>query len=346
MHFFVTGHTGFKGSWLILMLKALGHKVSGYALDPVRGGLFDAAGLESLLERHFLADIRDFETLNEALSEVRPDVAIHMAAQPLVLQSYADPIETYTVNVNGTLNFLRGTQGLEDRPLSLVVTTDKVYRDQGTGDYSETAPLGGKDPYSTSKAMADILAQSWENGALNNKVLVARAGNVIGAFDKSPDRLIPDIVTSLQTKIPIAVRNPSAVRPWQHVMDCLVGYLMMIFRALEDPGMPRVMNFGPNDSERISVMELLQIAQKDFPELDIVVEPDDANSLETEFLTLNASLANSLLGWSPKLSVTEAVRLSLAELTESDARTLVSVQIQSFLDRLDDQTVSQISRKV
>lgn len=332
MHFFITGHTGFKGSWLILLLKHLGHDVSGYSLDAARGGLFERAGLQDQLETHFVGDIRDRPRLKSAINEVGPDFAIHLAAQPLVLRSYQDPLETLTTNVDGTRNFLEAISNCRNAPVSLVVTTDKVYRDDGKSPYQESDPLGGLDPYSASKAMADILTQSWAFTHPGLKLHVARAGNVIGAFDVSEDRLLPDIIRSLQSKQPLVVRNLNSVRPWQHVLDCLSGYLSFLFQVAEGQELPVVLNFGPDASSVRKVIHVLEEARKSFDELRFRIEPATATFKETDLLTLDSSKSNELLGWHDFIPFERAVAMALEELHREDALSLVNSQIKEFME--------------
>jgi len=331
MHFFVTGHTGFKGSWLILLLRELGHEVSGYSLQAAKGGLFERAGLESLIKNHYIDDIRDVESLKAALNACRPDFAIHMAAQPLVLRSYQDPVETYTTNVEGTRNFLEAITTLGNPPVSLVVTTDKVYRDDGKGSYVESDPLGGHDPYSASKAMADILAQSWAATNPRLRLHIARAGNVIGAYDVSEDRLIPDAVRALDSHSTLEIRNPEAVRPWQHVLDCLAGYLAFLEASLRGATLPVSLNFGPDSSSIRTVREVLAEAQRVEPRLSFCVAPSAQQNLkETQLLTLDSSRARSVLDWNNRVDFESAVAMCLPSNAESPLE-VVQSQIRYFI---------------
>jgi CDP-glucose 4,6-dehydratase len=331
MHFFVTGHTGFKGSWLIALLKSKGHEVSGYSLAAVEGGLFDLAKLDQDLKHHTIADIRDSESLSLALTQAKPDVVVHLAAQPLVLRSYEDPVETYTTNVNGTLNLLQAITHLSSPPITLVITTDKVYRDTGKGSYSELDALGGHDPYSASKAMADILTQSWAETHPSLRLHIARAGNVIGAFDVSQDRLLPDVIRALKQKTPLMVRHPEAVRPWQHVLDCLNGYLMFVDAIEDGQDLPVALNFGPDPDGMKSVTDVLRVASGMFPDLQIKTEAS-AKLKETRLLTLNSQMAYQKLGWENRLGFNEAVALSLGG-TLGNPRETASHAISIFLER-------------
>jgi CDP-glucose 4,6-dehydratase len=330
MHFFVTGHTGFKGSWLIALLKSKGHEVSGYSLAAVEGGLFDLAKLDQDLKHHTIADIRDLQSLSLALAEAKPDVVVHLAAQPLVLRSYEDPVETYTTNVNGTLNVLQAITHLSSPPITLVITTDKVYRDTGKGSYSESDALGGHDPYSASKAMADILTQSWAATHPALRVSIARAGNVIGAFDVSPDRLIPDLTRSVEKRKPFIIRSPESIRPWQHVLDCLNGYLMFIDAIAEGQELPVALNFGPDSLGMKSVRDVLQVASTVFPDLELEIALKSTPK-ETGRLALNSELAMKHLGWANGISFEQSV-VSCFPSRSNSPRQVVYQAIETFRD--------------
>jgi CDP-glucose 4,6-dehydratase len=309
-------------------LKSKGHEVSGYSLDPLDGALFTIAALEQDLKHHTIGDIRDISKLRAAISRANPDVVIHLAAQPLVLRSYEDPIETYTTNVNGTLNLLEVITELPVPPITLVITTDKVYKDTGKGSYSESDPLGGHDPYSASKAMVDILTQSW---AATNPTLplhVARAGNVIGAFDVSPNRLIPDILRSLRTGSPLEIRHPLAVRPWQHVQDCLAGYLSLVEGIMRGERVPVALNFGPHPEDSYTVKDVVEVGRQCFPNLKVGV-PSSPKSTETGNLSLNSNKALSILGWSNKIPFMESVVSSFIEPAHG-ARSFLYSSVEKF----------------
>lgn len=332
MHFFVTGHTGFKGAWLTLLLRQLGHKVSGLALEPVDGGLFSSANLQSEMESHVIADIRDFEAVKGAVQEAQPDFAIHMAAQPLVLRSYEDPLETYTTNVDGTLNFLRAVTELEAPPISLVVTTDKVYRDDNKIAYVEADALGGRDPYSASKAMADILTQSWIETNPRLKLFVARSGNVIGLFDVSEKRIIPDLQRSAKTGAVLEVRNPSSVRPWQHVFDCLAGYIRLLLVAEKQPDLPKIFNFGPGSDGFKTVGDLVEVAKTLLPSIKTTHANVSGAPRETEFLALDSSRAFEFLGWHNLIDFEQGVGLSLLESEVESPLLIAKKQLENFLE--------------
>lgn len=311
MHILVTGHTGFKGTWLLHLLTELGHQVSGYSLPPRDRSAFVQTEAARLVTNNFFGDVRDGSSLDRAVRKANPDVLIHLAAQPLVLESYRDPETTYSTNVQGTQNVLSSVERSENIKLALVITTDKVYRDIDSTPYHENSPLGGDDPYSASKAMADILTQSWGKVHSERMYLVARAGNVIGAYDDASDRIIPDIISAYQSQQTLKVRHPDAIRPWQHVLDCLSGYLNFIESSLHgDHEVPNVLNFGPLGENTRSVMDVVKLSQQILGTIDVQIEERPGRK-ETNTLTLDSSLANNHLGWFPKLNFEESVRLAL-----------------------------------
>jgi|TARA_B110000503_G_scaffold139823_1_gene229159 CDP-glucose 4,6-dehydratase len=330
VHYFITGHTGFKGGWLILLLRSLGHEVSGYSLPAAEGSLFERAGLENELLNHFEGDIRNLKALKAAVAKSAPHFAIHMAAQSLVLRSYEDPIETYSTNVGGTRNFLQAISEVENPPISLVITTDKVYRDEGKDAYIESDPLGGHDPYSASKAMADILTQSWAATNQELRLHVARAGNVIGAFDVSADRILPDALRALAANRPLIVRSPNAVRPWQHVLDCLSGYISFLDRAAAGVELPTALNFGPDSQSIRTVGDLLLEVKKSLPDLEVQYESSPAK--EAQLLSLNSARSFELLGWKNRIGFTDAVNWAITMAQSSNPPTDAKNQVANFLE--------------
>lgn len=307
MHYLVTGHTGFKGAWLTLLLLSRGHRVSGLALDPAEGSLFEQAGLADLLVSDFRADIRDAEATTAALSTAAPDVVVHMAAQSLVRESYRNPRYTYETNAIGTLAVLEAAAATPSVRAHVVITTDKVYRnvDQETG-YVETDSLGGDDPYSASKAMADLLCQSWIRSFPGPPTAIARAGNVIGGGDVSHDRLLPDLITAYAHGRAPLLRFPRAVRPWQHVLDCLNGYLTLVDALLAGSGRGQ-WNFGPGRDSFIEVGQVATLAAELWGggahwELDGADHPHEA-----ELLALDTSKAQRELGWRNRLGFRDAL---------------------------------------
>lgn len=300
MHVFITGHTGFKGSWLTLLLTRLGHTVSGYSLHPVEGSLFELARIESDVSNHFIGDIRDKENLSLALLTSQPDAVIHLAAQPLVRDGYRQPRETFEVNVMGTLNVLEASMSINSIKSILNITTDKVYKENpNVLPYAEDASLGGKDPYSASKSMADILSSSLASSFRGNKIVNARAGNVIGGGDNSRERLIPDLVSSFKSNNPAIIRAPESVRPWQHVLDCLSGYELLLEKLSNDEIKTGTSwNFGPNDDSMKSVGEITELATDLWgPENSWEIQIDDGDFHEAKLLTLDSQKSRSELNW-------------------------------------------------
>ena len=310
MHVLVTGHTGFKGAWLTMMLRARGWEVSGLALDPEPGSLFEVADIGSLMTQDHRVDIRDAAGVQSAVRSIAPDAVFHMAAQPLVRESYRDPRITMETNVMGTFNVLEAVDVVGSAQASVIITTDKVYRNvnQEAG-YMEDDPLGGHDPYSASKAMADLLTQSWVRSFGGPTTVIARAGNVIGGGDVSTDRLLPDLMRAFATGSPASIRYPNGVRPWQHVLDCLNGYLLLMDAALAGSVSRGEWNFGPGVESFRTVAEVADTAVGCWGAGALWVDTSDGeHPHEAELLALDAAAARQLLGWDDRLSFTEAVR--------------------------------------
>ena len=304
----ITGHTGFKGSWLTVLMARLGYEVSGLALDPEAPCLFSQARLSNLCVHDLRYDIRDDKAVHQALELVQPEIVVHMAAQPLVRRSFAEPRETVTTNVMGTFNLLEAASRIDTIRASLIVTTDKVYRPTTAGNASEGDALGGDDIYSASKAMADLLTHAWARSFSGPAFAIARAGNVIGGGDYGQDRLIPDLVAALTRGTPLILRYPAAVRPWQHVLDCLSGYMSIIDALMSQPGEQPTLswNVGPHDGDFATVAE---VAEKAFGawgmEPSWHQEPDPVHA-ENSFLTLSSRKLHSL-GWHSELSLNDSI---------------------------------------
>lgn len=337
MHYLVTGHTGFKGAWLVLMLKSRGHKVSGLALEPLPGSLFETARIQDFLENDFRIDIRDSHKTAEAIKASSPDVVMHLAAQPLVRYSYENPRETFETNAIGTLNVLEAVANTPTVKAQVVITTDKVYRNVNRKEgYREDEPLGGDDPYSSSKAMADILTQSWVKSFPGVPTAIARAGNVIGGGDVSKDRLFVDLISNLSLGLPTSIRYPMAVRPWQHVLDCLNGYYFLSQQLLEGEGLGE-WNFGPGEQGFVTVGEIASKVVKYWGEgspnwvLEKTPQPHEA-----ELLALDATKAEQQLGWKNHLSVDQALQWTVDWqkfiLNGGKALDITEQQLSSFLD--------------
>jgi len=311
MRYLLTGHTGFKGAWLTYALARQGHEVFGYSLPAENGSLFDVAAIQEHMSGEHLGDIRDVERLQEYLHHVSPDIVIHMAAQPLVRESYREPRYTFETNVMGTLNILEAVNQTPSVQAHIVVTTDKVYRNiNQVHGYVESDALGGEDPYSASKAMADLLVQSWSRSFSGPLTVVARAGNVIGGGDHNQDRLFPDIVTALSQGEQLKLRYPESVRPWQHVLDCLNGYSALALAMLKNPeSIERgsAWNFGPDESSFVSVGEVSTLAASVWGSIDSWEASETPEFHEAGLLALNASKAEEMLDWRNLLPFENAV---------------------------------------
>lgn len=315
---FVTGHTGFKGSWLCYWLQSLGAIVKGFSLPPAtEPNLFSHMHLGEVMES-VMGNINDYPALLQELTGFKPDFVFHLAAQPLVRKSYKDPLDTFQTNVVGTANVLQALNFLNKPCVCVCVTTDKVYQNnEWIYPYRENDRLGGYDPYSASKACAEMVISSFSNSYFNtdnyskhNKAIAsARAGNVIGGGDWSEDRLLPDIVRSLSEKKDIIIRNPSAVRPWQHVMEPLLGYMQLALSLQQDVHKyTGAWNFGPHTEDNFSVLELARIAINIWGEGNINISQNANAPHEAHLLRLDISKATGELKWSPKMRAEEAIQ--------------------------------------
>jgi len=311
MHFLITGHTGFKGVWLSLMLRERGHLVSGISLQPEVGSLFARAEIGKFLENDIRCDIRESSKLNSYFIDMNPDVVVHLAAQALVRESYKNPIDTFETNVMGTLNVIKASQLVRDLKAQLIITTDKVYKNiNKASGYLETDALGGQDPYSASKAMADIAAQSWLTSFENPLTAIARAGNVIGGGDVCADRLIPDLVHSYSSGLTPKLRAPESIRPWQHVLDCLNGYLILIDKVLDGTA-DGAWNFGPDQNQTKTVADVANIAGAVWGAEKSWENDSGTHPHEASVLILNSDKARTKLGWSDKLNFEESVEWTI-----------------------------------
>lgn len=342
---FVTGHTGFKGSWLLLMLRDLGAEVTGFALaPPTDPSMFDLLGLQDSCV-HIVGDIRDREALEAAVQQARPEVLLHMAAQPLVRASYDDPVGTYATNVMGTVHVLDACRRAADLRSVVVVTTDKCYENVGwVWGYRETDRLGGADPYSNSKAACELVVDAYRTsffdaGVTDRPVNVAsaRAGNVIGGGDFATDRLIPDAVRAFSRGKRLSIRNPLATRPWQHVLEPLRGYLLLAERLWDDRAAAQGYNFGPGQEDNASVRRVAEGVAGLWGEgagwsQDPADHPHEAQSLK-----LDSTKARVELGWSPSLGLDDALALTTRWYTEhlggADMRALTERQVREYLER-------------
>jgi len=314
---FLTGHTGFKGSWLSILLSSLGARVYGYALaPPTTPSVFETCRVGEIVESR-IADVRDGAALRQALSDARPEIVIHMAAQPLVRESYRTPVETYSVNVMGTVNLLEGVRACKGVRAVINITTDKCYENrEWVWGYRENEPLGGYDPYSSSKACSEMVTAAYrasffhprDHASHGVSVASARAGNVIGGGDWADDRLVPDCIRSILKGEPIRIRNPQAIRPWQHVLEPLHGYLLLAKRLCEDgPAFGEAWNFGPRDTDAQPVEWVVRrLCSLWGPPASYGIESGD-HPHEARSLKLDHSKAGDRLGWAPHWDLEQAI---------------------------------------
>ncbi|MFK4658882.1 CDP-glucose 4,6-dehydratase [Bradyrhizobium japonicum] len=313
---FLTGHTGFKGAWASLLLRRLGASVYGYALPPThQSALFVTARIADDI-KHRVADIRDLSALRGAMAEADPDIVIHMAAQALVRPSYEEPVETFATNVMGTVHVLEAARQLRSLQAMLIVTTDKCYENNGTGAaFRESDRLGGDDPYSNSKACAELVTHSYRHSFFNAKgaarVATARAGNVFGGGDWARDRLVPDAMQAFLAGEALRIRNPNSVRPWQHALDPVLGYLKLVERLAGDDHFIGGWNFGPDAASEVpvgTVVEHLIALWGDGARWAADAGP---HPHEAAYLRLDCAKARGELGWTPRLDLAQGLRLTV-----------------------------------
>ena len=314
---FLTGHTGFKGSWFCIFLNLLGAKVRGYSLKPEQKyNLFNLAKINKLINFSIIGDIRNYDKLKKSITEFSPDFIVHMAAQSLVGNSYVNPKYTYEVNTLGTINILNILNELNYIKSALIITTDKVYFNNNKKKYyKENDSLGGYDPYSNSKSCAELSVNSYNHSFFKKKnifVATARAGNVIGGGDFSIDRILPDYFRSLSKNKRLILRAPNSIRPWQHVIDPLYGYLLLLMKLYKKQKFDEnSWNFGPNKSNNQSVNEIVNLINKEF-NYSVKVIKKNLNSkkyYESKVLTLNSLKAKKCLGWKAKYNLKESIKL-------------------------------------
>jgi CDP-glucose 4,6-dehydratase len=306
----ITGHTGFKGTWMTLLLEELGIETVGISLPPTKDSLYERLERNGVIEEEFV-DIRDFESLGKAVTRFKPSAIFHMAAQPLVMESYKTPRETFETNVMGTANLLSAALNIKSILAVTVITTDKVYKNENTGRrFLESDPLAGKDPYSASKVGTEAVVSAWqqivevEGGP---RFISVRAGNVIGGGDFAENRIIPDLVRGIILGKPVEIRNPMSTRPWQHVLDPLYGYVQALEYSLSN-AQSRQFNFGPTENS-LSVESVIDIFAKEFPDsLKLTINHfDKVKKMESIELDLDSTLASRELNWSPKFNQVQAI---------------------------------------
>jgi len=340
---FITGHTGFKGSWLSLWLQQLGARVKGYSLPaPTNPSVFDLCDVQSGMESE-IADIRDLEQIKKSMVSFAPEILIHMAAQPLVRHSYVDPIETYQTNVLGTVNVLEAARAVDDLEVIINITTDKCYQNnEWEWGYRENDPMGGDDPYSSSKGCAELVSAAYKKSFFDlaekpKRIATVRAGNVIGGGDWAEDRLIPDILNAFEKSEPIRLRNPHAIRPWQHVLEPLSGYLMLAEKLWDaEKNYLSAWNFGPHPDSMVRVGLIAELMASQWGSGAKIKIDDGYHPHEASILKLDISRALNYLGWAPKLSLQKALGLIVewhkAYLADHDMREITLQQIKVFND--------------
>jgi CDP-glucose 4,6-dehydratase len=338
----VTGHTGFKGTWISRTLVLAGAEVHGLALSPESGSIFSR--IEDLgIRSSTILDIRNRKDVDDYFLYNKFDGVFHLAAQPIVLRSYQEPVETFETNVMGTAHLLDAIVNNESADWVLTVTTDKVYKNiEVQVGYCEEDALGGKDPYSASKSATEMVVEAWRSIAAHkaSKVILctARAGNVIGGGDVAKDRLLPDLIRSFHESVPAIIRNPNSLRPWQHVLDPISGYLKIGERLLSQNSLAAAYNFGPGEESRLNVENMAKVAcslwegNKGF-----VIKPNRNQPPEAVLLWLSSDLAHHDLGWKNKLDAATSIRWAInweIESNETDAKTVTDLQIREYFEGL------------
>jgi CDP-glucose 4,6-dehydratase len=338
---YITGHTGFKGSWLSLLLNKLGANVYGYALSPpTNPSLFEQAEVSKEIIST-TGDVRNLENLKKSLADFQPEIVLHLAAQALVRESYADPVTTFDTNIMGTVNILEAVKELKSIKALIIVTSDKCYKNKELNKgYVETDELGGHDPYSNSKACAELIVDSYQSSffyALENiNIASVRAGNVIGGGDWATDRLIPDLIRSFMNNQKTEIRYPDAIRPWQHALEPLSGYLLLAERLTTTPSYSGAWNFGPDFSDAKPVAWVAdELTQRWGNDASWVIEDKD-HLKETHTLHLDSSKARNALGWSPKLHLNQTLEWTLdwykAYSMNESLQSFTESQILQYLD--------------
>ena len=336
----VTGHTGFKGSWLSIWLLNLGAKVIGYSLDPLnKKDNFVLSDLKDKLV-DYRSDIRDYNRLTEVVENEKPEIIFHLAAQPLVLESYQNPLITIQTNTLGTANILESFRNSSFAKTLILITTDKVYENDESGNsYIESDRLGGKDPYSVSKSAAELLIKGYGDSYFRTdikRIASVRAGNVIGGGDWSENRIIPDSINAIENKNDIIIRNPESIRPWQHLLDPLFGYLLLAEKLNNgNKDLIGSWNFGPEESHNTSVESLVKKIINTYGSGTYKIKNDNNLLLEAKLLSLNINKAKKVLGWNPILSLDKTIELTIEwykEYKNKNIYNLCSQQITKYED--------------
>jgi len=343
---FITGHTGFKGSWLTFLLNEIGAEVLGYALPPTQSDShFEALGLTHLIQ-HVEGDVRDAEKLSKVMAQFQPEFVFHLAAQALVRRSYIDPVSTFETNLMGSVNLLEAVRNCASVKSLVYITSDKCYENlEWVWGYRENDRLGGHDPYSASKAAAEIAFSTYARSFFSHRpdlgAATTRAGNVTGGGDWAEDRIVPDCIRAIRDHRVIVLRNPSATRPWQHVLDPLSGYLLLAARLRESPAKyAGAWNFGPSSSEVLTVQKVAQTIIEIFGSGTLSVAPGDGMQHEARLLQLNCDKAHQLLGWYPRWNVEQTLAMTAnwykSVLGGADVSKVTQEQLQVYFSNTND----------
>ena len=338
---FITGHTGFKGCWLAIILLNFGAQIKGYSLKPEKNSLYNDINLSKKINSKY-GDIRDINILKKEINNFKPEFLFHLAAQPLVLNSYKDPYNTFSTNILGTLNVLECIKDQKSIKSSIIVTTDKCYQNQEKKKiFSETDSLGGKDPYSWSKVCAEYLTETYLKEFLCNSksnIATVRGGNVIGAGDYGKSRIVPDIIRSIKNNKIIKIRNPKSIRPWQHVIDCLSGYVNLSKKLYKDKKYCGAWNFGPNIKNNYTVNEITKTLIKICKYKKKYKVEKDSSSKEAKYLLLSNKKAKKYLGWKPIISINDSLKLTAEwhlKIKKNQKYENIKYQISNYFSQFD-----------
>ena len=339
---FITGHTGFKGAWLCIFMNLLGARVYGYSLSPKKKSLFNQANCKKFLKKNIYANIQNYNFLRNQILKIRPEIIFHLAAQPLVSKSFENPLETFNTNIIGTTNILNLVRNQKSIKSVVIITTDKVYEiKKNDKSYNEEDALGGKDPYSSSKVCAEIIVNSYnetfyKNNFLRNKISTARSGNVIGGGDYSENRLVPDIIEAINKKKKLVIRNPNNIRPWQHVIEPLLGYIKLAELQYKNKKMnikKPAWNFGPNKNSFVKVIDVVNYIENKV-KLKKKVQKKQS-FFETKILKLNSNKAKKYLKWYPvwnlKKSIDNVIEWNSLYKKTNNAKQICENQIIKYL---------------
>lgn len=333
----ITGHTGFKGAWFSKLLLSLGAKVYGISLEAEKLSLYNLINLDDKV-KSYIQDIRDLQKIKNIVKEINPDIIFHLAAQPLVIDSYNRPVYTFETNVIGTINLMESMRELNNLECAVMITTDKVYDNkEWVWGYRENDALGGHDPYSASKACAEIAIKSYKKSFFKDiNTASVRAGNVIGGGDFAANRIIPDIVRAIEKNIPVELRNPNSVRPWQHVLDVLYGYLLVCYNLINNKNISESYNFAPIDEGSKFTVEYITKAFIDnIGKGSYIINSPETSKKEMNMLRLDSSLARKELEWKEKFNTEEAIKQTAIwyseYLNKSDINNITEKQIKNYI---------------